>query len=240
MQSRLRISDTATRLISFLWVSHLVPGIVSKHRTESDLLTHFRKIGVDVHPHEWSAKKIYNREGKERTILRKLASFDVGMNRINSIEAWQQTTKRGRVSIIHYELRYIILFKSATTLYRIPILTNAITVQDADRKTLQWNGFTWGKLTILADRLKPDTELNANLQTFFNTGVLGGLRIHAFSSNAISITTDLNMQRLPSRDLLLCIECLARHIDSYISEQNKFRDDFEEAVKIKLFGSRGS
>jgi hypothetical protein len=125
-------------------------------------------------------------------------------------------------------------------LYRIPILTNAITVQDVDRKIFQWNGFTWGKLPILADRLKADNELNNNLQKFFDTGALGELRIHAFSSDAISITTDYNLQRLPSRELLLCIECLARHVDSYVSEQNKFRDHFEEMVKAKLFRSSGS
>lgn len=234
------MSNTSARLSSLSSLSRFIPNMVSKRHIEIELLTHFSNIGVEVHPQEWSAKKIYRREGKEKTTLRKLASFDVGMNLINSIEAWQQTTKRGRVSIIQYELRFIIPFTSAKTLYRIPILTNAITVQDADRKTFQWNGFTWGKLPLLADRLKADNELNDNLQGFFYTGVLGELRIHAFSSDAISITTDCNLQRLPSRELLSCIECLARHVDSFVSEQNSFRDNFEETVKAKLFGSSGS
>ena len=127
-----------------------------KQRIEDDLLQHFNKIGITASRKTWMAENLRRREGDEKVILQKLASLDVKLNNIVSIEVWREKRRRGHVSTTHDELVYKIPFRNGITLRRIPILTNMSVVQTADKNNFEWTGFMWGKLPLLVERLKAD------------------------------------------------------------------------------------
>jgi hypothetical protein len=208
-----------------------------KLQVQDNLQVHFGKLGIEALPHTWIAKKLRSKEGDEKVTLIKLAGLEVQMREIHSIEVWQQTRKKGNISTKQDELRYTIRLKPGVTMRRIPILSNVVIKKINDKKTFQWDGFTWGKLPLLVERLKVDENLNQRLQQFFDTDVLTELRIRALSDDKVDIISDYNPQKLPPRELLACIEDISSHVVSYVSEGNKSRDSREEITRVKLFGN---
>jgi hypothetical protein len=207
-----------------------------KQRIEEDLLKHFDSIGITASQKNWIAESLHRREGDEKVILQKLASLSVKLNNIVSIEVWREKRKHGHISTTQDELVYKIPFRNGITLRRIPVLTNMSIVHTADKNNLEWTGFTWGKLPLLVERLQADNELNNKLHKIYEENMLCELRIRALSDDNVDIVSEYNPQRLPPRELITCVEAIAKHVISYVNEQNKARDHVDEIVRQKLFG----
>lgn len=232
------ISKTMTSIRSNLIPSSRHRWYLVRQKMEQHLLTHFQSLGVEVCTKMWAEVKTRRREGNEKVTLRKLANLDIQMGEISSIEVWRQTRKQGRVSMTFDELSYIVMLKPDISISRIPILTSTAIPQTTNDKTFEWVGFTWGKLPLLVERLKVDTPLNNKLQKSFDVNMLTELRIRALYEDRIEIVSNYDPQKLPSRELLDCIEDIAKHVISYITEQNEYRDHQDEITRQKLFGPR--
>jgi hypothetical protein len=215
----------------------MAQNLQNRRTLQKDLLSHFVSIGIEASAQAWTAQKLHSREGDENVTLLKLAGIHVQMKEIRSVEVWRQTSKHKNVSITRDEIRYVIFLKPGITMRRIPILSTAIVTKLDNTKSFQWDGFTWGKLPLLIERLKADESLNRRLQEYFNKDILGELRIRALYDDKVDIISDYNPRNPPSRDLLDCIDDIACHVVSYVVEENKFRDLREEVTRTKLFGS---
>lgn len=218
-------------------LDHFSPNKLLKRRIEKDLLDHFSRIGIIASQQTWEAETFRRREGNEKVSLRKLASLCVHMDNIPAIEVWRETRKRGHTSTTQDELVYKIPFRGTVTLRRIPILTSTTFIQTADKKNFEWTGFAWGKLPLLLERLREDKELNDRLQEIFDEDMLAELRVRALSDDNVDIVSEYDSHRLPPRKLLNCIEEIAKHVISFVTEQNQRRNHADEMVRQKLFGS---
>ncbi|HEY32419.1 MAG TPA: hypothetical protein G4O10_04875 [Dehalococcoidia bacterium] len=198
------------------------------HQTEVQLVEHLRSIGVKAEIQKVKRKVVRTREDGYPVILRQLVTTNVWLRGIQSIEIWQVTRKGEEKSTTLDEISYMITPEPGMTLYRIPILTNIVTVQTADGKTeFEWRGFEWGRLPLLVDRLRTDRNLNSRLLRHFYTNLPDNLRITASSGDKIGITMSYNQQQLPSRELLTCIEDIASHVCDYVAERNSARKQEE-------------
>ena len=128
-------------------------------------------------------------------------------------------------SVILDERTFVIIPEPGISLNRIPILTNlVITRANKGKNGFKCRGFGWGRLPLLVDRLKVDTELNSRLLGYFNTDLPDNLRNTALPGDRLGITTSYRPQRLPSRDFLACIEDIADHIHNYLAERNRTQE----------------
>lgn len=232
------MSNTINRLISQLIPSGMHHWELTRQRMEQHLLTHFQSLGIEACLKTWTEEKTRRREGKEKVIVRKLANLQVQIGEISSIEVWRQTRKQGNMSTTFEELSYVVILKPGITMRHIPIFTSATILQPVDENNFEWTGFTWGKLPLLVERLKTDTQLNNRLQNLFDINMLTELRIRALYEDRIEIISNYDSQRLPSHELLDCIDNIARHAISYITEQNQYRDHQDEITTQKIFGTR--
>lgn len=201
-------------------------------QVEKQLAEHLRSIGVRADVQRGKGKVVRTRENGYAVTLRQLATIHVWLRGIQTIEIWRVTRKGEDRATTLDEIIYMINPEPGMTLNRIPVLTNIVRTQTADGDVgFKWRGFEWGQLPLLADRLKADRELNSRLLRCFDTNLTDNLRITASSREQIGITMSYNPQRLPSRELLTCIEDIASHVCDYVAERNSARE--QEADKVR-------
>jgi len=195
------------------------------HQIEAQLMEHLRSIDVRSEAQSGKSTVIRTREdGYTTVLLRLLVTIHVWLRGIQSIEIWRIVRKGEEKTTTLDEITYVINLEPGMTLNRIPILTKIASTQTADSKTeLEWQGFEWGRLPLLVDRVKADRGLNSRLFRHFDSNPTDNLRITAPSGQKIGITMSYEPQRLPSREFLTCIEDLAMHVLDYVAEQNSAR-----------------
>lgn len=165
-------------------------------------------------------------------ILRQLVTINICLKGIQSIEIWRVTRKGKEKAMTLDQVTYVITPEPGMTLNRIPILTNMVRTHTANGKTgFKWQGFEWGRLPLLTDKLKTDQGLNSRLLGLIDEDVIDTLRITASSGEKIGITTSYNPQRLPSREFLACIEDIANHVCDYVAERNSARGKEESKAR---------
>ncbi|UCB43600.1 MAG: hypothetical protein JSV77_02845 [Dehalococcoidales bacterium] len=224
----IRIGDTLTGLASLgtlLWSISRRSRKRLIRRMEAQLVEHLRSIGVSAEVQRRKGKVVRTRENGYAVTLRQLVTTHVWLRGIQSIEIWQVTRKGEEKSTTLDEITYMITPEPGMTLYRIPILTNIIKIQTASSEAgFEWQGFEWGRLPLLADRLKTDRNLNSRLLWHFSKNLPDNLRITAPSWDKIGITMSYDPRRLPSRELLTCLEEIAGHVCDYVAERNSARE----------------
>jgi len=194
----------------------------------NQLLEHLESIGVSAQPHEVESDKIRKREEGYRVTLHQLAGLRIWLRRIQFIEVWREAKKGKNESAIEDEITYVITFEPGTTLRRIPILTNIVSVQMAeDKSRFRWRGFEWGKVPLLVDKLKADKALNSKLRKHISQDMADDLRVRALSGNRVGITMVYDPHRLPTREFLACMEDIAEHVNEYVTERNIEREQQE-------------
>lgn len=209
-----------TRFLARRSPEHLLQQVTNQ------LLEHLESIEVSAQTQEAESQKIRRREEGRVVTLRQLASCRIWLRRIHSIEVWREAKKGKDEPITEDEITYVITFEPGITLGRIPILTNIVSIQIAGGKNrVQWRGFEWGRVPLLVDRLRADTALNSRLQKHVNKDLPDDLRIRALSGNRVGITMVYNPHRLPTREFLTCIEDIAEHVNEYVTERNREREE---------------
>jgi hypothetical protein len=174
-------------------------------------------------------RQVRRREDEYAAVVRQLADIRVSLNGIDSIEVWQKTLKaRRKETIVEDEITYLTPVKPGLTLSRIPILTWTVRQATEDGGTgFCWQGFEWGRLSIIADQLRKDTDLNKRLLRHFNEDVPGNIRIRALAGDRVGISTSYGARRMPSRHFLACIKDIVKHVDTFVAEQTRQRADEE-------------
>lgn len=229
-----RLLTTVINLIFSLISFCLLWRRENERQIEKSLLIHFNNIRIEADPQEEFKRKISSHEGNANVTMHKMASFRVDLDNIKFVEVWRYISREGFAMVIQDELSYIIPINHDDILRCIPILTNIVITKRNDGKTFHWNGFTWGNLPLLKDRLIADEELNEKLNEFCQKGLLDEMRIHALSNDSVSIITDYNSQKLPTRELISCIEDISKHIVLYAFAASKYRDYREDTTRKKL------
>jgi hypothetical protein len=192
---------------------------------ETQLVDHLRSVGVRAEERKDKVTLTRTREDEYAVILRHLVTIRVWLSGIHSIEIWRITRKRDNESSTLHEMTFVIAPESGMSLSRIPILTNIVkTHATKGRNGFQWRGFEWGRLPLLVDRLKVDTDLHNRLLEYFESDLPAELRITALDRERIGITTGYSPQQLPSRAFVACIEDIAKHIHDYVAERNVYRE----------------
>ena len=192
---------------------------------EAKLVEHLRGIGVRTEEQRAQGTVVRTREDDYAVVLRHLVTTRVWLRGIESIEIWRITRKRDKESATLDEMTFVVIPEPGMSLNRIPLLTNFVKAPTTEGKNgFKWRGFEWGRLPLLVDRLKVDTDLNSRLLGHFNTDLPDNLRITALSGDRIGITASYNPQRLPSHEFLNCIENIADHIRDYVAERNRTRE----------------
>ena len=192
---------------------------------EAQLLEHLRRLGISAEKQKSKKAVTRTHEDEHAVLLRHLLTIRVWLRRIQSIEIWRITRKRERETVALDEMTFVVTPEPGMSLNRIPILTNLIGASAIEGENgFRWRGFEWGRLPLLVDRLKVDSDLNSRLTEYFDTDMADNLRITALSGKRIGITTRYSPQQLPSRGFLTCIEDIADHIRDYIAEQNRIRE----------------
>ena len=192
---------------------------------EVHLVEHLKSISVGAEAQKNKGTVTSTHDDDYALILRHLVTIRVWLRGIESIEIWRITRKGDKESPTLDEMTFIIVPEPGISLNRIPILTNFVKTQTTEGKSgFKWRGFEWGRLPLLVDRLKLDTNLNNRLLGYCDIDRLDNLRIMALSGDRIGITMSYNPQRLPSRSFLVCIENIADHIRDYVTERNRTRE----------------
>jgi hypothetical protein len=157
--------------------------------------------------------------------MRQLVTIRVYLRGVQEVEIWRITRKGESGTTTVDEITFVIVPKPGMSLNRIPILTNlSMTHTSKGKNRFRWRGFEWGRLPLLVDRLKVDTDLNNRLRGHFATNPPDNLRITAVDGNRIGITTGYDSRKPLTRDFLTCIEDIADHVHEYIAEQNRVRE----------------
>jgi hypothetical protein len=222
------IRDTLAGLTFFRTLFWLFPRWSRRYQIrqlEAQLVEHLRGIGVDSErqTHKGTVRRAH--EDEYAVILRHLVTIRVWLRAIRSIEIWRITRKGDREIVTLDEMTFVMTPEPGMSLNRIPILTNLIRTRTTKGKNrFKWRGFEWGRLPLLVDRLKADTDLNNRLLGYFDSGMVDDLRITALDGERIGITTSYSPQQLPSRGFLTCIDDIAEHISDYVAEQNRTRE----------------
>lgn len=223
----IRIGGTLAGLAFLGVLFWFVSRCLRKHRTrqlKAQLVEHLRSVGVDAEEQKSKNAVTRTHEDEHAVILRHLVTIRVWLKGIQSIEIWRITRMGDRETVTLDEMTFVISPEPGMILNRIPILTNLVKTYTTEGKNgCKWHGFEWGRLPLLVNKLKVDTDLNSRLAGHLETGLADNLRITALSGNRIGITTNYSPQQLPSRGFLTCIEDISDHIRDYIAEQNRVR-----------------
>ena len=224
----IRIGGTLAGLVILGVLFWLTSRWLRKRRIrqiETQLLEHLRSIGIDAEAQKSKKSVTRTHEDEYAVLLRHLVTIRVWLRGIHSMEIWHITRKGERETITLDEMTFVITPEPEMSLNRIPILTNlVITHTTKGGNDFEWRGFEWGRLPLLVDKLRIDTDLNNRLSRHFDADPADNLRITALSGKRIGITTRYSPQKLPSRGFLACIEDIADHIRDYIAEQNRIRE----------------
>ena len=209
-----------------------------RQQVEAQLVEHLRSIGVRVEPRRVEDAEIRRREDEYAVRLRQLADARVWLRGIDSVEVWHKTKKAGRESVVEDEITYVASLEPGLNLDRIPILTSTVRLQTEGGETaFWWRGFEWGRLPLVADRLRVDQDLNRRLLRHFNTDTPGDLRIRAMPPDRVGISTSHDPEWMPSRELLECIEVISRHVNDYVAERNRERIEEDRHLRAQPAGA---
>lgn len=190
------------------------------------MVEHLGSIGVRAEMENAASREVRRREEGQRVRLRQLAEFRVWLKKIESIEVWRETRKVNNESVAEDEITYVVAFEPGVSLSRIPVLTNTVVTHTRGGEVrFHWRGFEWGRVPLLEGRLKGDKGLNRRLLGYIRQDMASDLRIRALSGERVGITTGYNPTRLPSRGFLDCIEEIAQHVNDYVAERNREREE---------------
>ena len=191
---------------------------------EAKLIEHLRNIGIRVEKQKAHGTVVRTHEDDSTVMLRHLISIRVWLRGIQSIEIWRIIRKVAKESTTLDEITFVVAPKPGMSLNRIPILTNLTNSSKiSDDNGLEWHGFEWGRVPLLVDRLKVDTNLNNRLRGHFDIVLSDEIRITVLAGDRIGITTRYHPQRPPSPEFLSCFEDIADHIHDYVAERNESR-----------------
>lgn len=215
-----------------IWMIVRIVRIRRRAAITTGLVEHLRSIGLTAQHKEESVREV--REDKtpfgelERTRSEKLADISVSVGGIRSIEVWREVEYR-RVRDVQYgrttlqeiavnEMTYIIDIATGVT---VPTAVQASTLT---RRTIlgKIKSFEWHAFPTLLHRLEADKKLKHRLVGCLDRKDLpGDLRIRRLPGDRLGITTRYKPRRLPSRELLRCIEDIAAHVNDYVTEWNR-------------------
>jgi len=217
-----------------IWMTVNIVRIRRRVAIGTGLVEHLRSIGLTAQHKEGGVGEMRWDETPfgniERTRSEKLADIRVSVGGIRSIEVWRVVEYR-RVrepqggtrlqEIAVNEMTYIIDIATGMT---VPASVQASTLT---RRTIlgKIKPFEWHAFPALLQSLEADKTLKHRLLVCLDRKDLpGNLSIKRLPSDRLGITTMYKPRRLPSRELLKCIEDIAAHVSNHVTEWNRDRE----------------
>lgn len=195
---------------------------------QAELRAHLEGLGIQSEPMSRLGRSIRGRQHDDRLLIRQLVGLKVDLGAIRAVDVWRIVCKGKDISTTEDELTCYTDLPHGLTLARIPILTRTARETGAGTRKqsgFEWHAFSWGKLPLVADRLRADKPLQERLARLLASDIPGDLRIRAFPNERVGISIHYEAHHLPTREVLACFQDIFRHVREYVTERNRAREE---------------